>query len=125
MQGFTQPENLELSCVKAGRVGLLRRGRKISGAGVSWAQDHKSGKGRRAMLGGEKITGLALRAAAISLAAIIFAMAPPRGAFAAQQPAASPKVNELLTSLAREWLGEQGEAKSAAPPAQQMGNSFE
>jgi len=77
------------------------------------------------MLGGEKITGLALRAAAISLAAIIFAMAPPRGAFAAQQPAASPKVNELLTSLAREWLGEQGEAKSAAPPAQQMGNSFE
>jgi len=77
------------------------------------------------MLDGEKIIGLASRAAAILLAAIILAMAPPRGAFAAQQPAASPKVNELLTSLAREWLGEQGEAKSAAPPVQQTGSSFE
>jgi small-conductance mechanosensitive channel len=72
----------------------------------------------------KRVIGVAGRVAAISLGAIILAMAPPRGAFAAQQPAASSKVNELLTSLAREWLGEQGEAKSAAPAAQQAANSF-
>ena len=76
---------------------------------------------------GKRIIEVAGRAAAISLGAIILAIALSCGALAASAgdtAAASPKVRELLTSLAREWLGEQGEAKSAIPPAQQTSSSF-
>ena len=79
------------------------------------------------MLEGKKIMGLAGRAAAISLAAIILATAPRCGAQATQQAAAatSPKVNDLLTSLAQEWLQEQGVTKPAGPPPQRADQSFE
>src|SRR6516165_1616150 len=78
------------------------------------------------MLDGEKITGPAWRAAVIVLATIILAMATLRGAFAEQQPAASPKVHELATALAQEWLKEQGVATSApAPPAQEADSSVD
>jgi moderate conductance mechanosensitive channel len=73
-------------------------------------------------------------AAAISLGAIIFATVMPCSASAQQAAASAPaadgtaaksaKAHELLTSLAKEWLEEQGVAKSAAP-AQQTNSSFE
>jgi hypothetical protein len=78
--------------------------------------------------------GAAGRAAAICLAAIILSAGPMSGAVAAQcvaanQAAASgalpPKIHDLLTLLAEEWLDKQGVAKSATPPAQQTNNSFE
>src|SRR5271169_1270808 len=76
-----------------------------------------------------RVTG---RAAAISLAAIISAAVLPCGAFAesdapaaGKAAAASPKVRELMTSLAQEWLEEQGVAKPPAPAAQQTGASFD
>jgi hypothetical protein len=56
-------------------------------------------------------------AAAILLAAAISASALPRRAVAGED-AASPKINSLLTSLAKEWLAEQSEKKAAPPPAQ-------
>jgi small-conductance mechanosensitive channel len=50
----------------------------------------------------------------------------PRGASAQQAAATSPKVHELATALAQEWLKEQGVAKSApAPPAQQADDSVD
>jgi hypothetical protein len=84
------------------------------------------------------IIGAAGRTASIRLAAIIlFLTALPCSALAAQHAgpstasaagktvATSPKVHELLTLLATEWLEEQGVTKSAAPPAQEIGNSVE
>jgi small-conductance mechanosensitive channel len=77
------------------------------------------------------------RAAATCLGAITLAAVPMSVGFAAQAAAANsapssgdgalpPNARELLTSLAQEWLEEQGVAKSApVPPAQQTGNSFE
>ena len=75
------------------------------------------------------------RAAAICLAATILTAGPMSGVVAAQQAAANPasasgdgalppKAHELLTLLAEEWLAKQGEAKSAAPLAQQTDNSL-
>ena len=80
--------------------------------------------------------GVAGRIAAICLTAIMLAALSMSGAFAAQDSPANsapasgnaalpPKANELLTSLAKEWLDKQGVAKSAAPSAAQTGNSFE
>jgi moderate conductance mechanosensitive channel len=74
---------------------------------------------------GSWISVVAGRAAAISLGAIISTTVLSCGASAQQVAATSPKVHELATALAQEWLKEQGEAKSAAPPVQQTGNSFE
>ena len=76
------------------------------------------------MLDGEKITGPAWRAAVVVLATIILAMVPLRGASAQQAAAASPKVHELATALAQEWLKEQGVAESAPVPAVQQTGSF-
>jgi hypothetical protein len=61
---------------------------------------------------------------------MIFATGLPCGASAqpgaGETAATSPKVHELATALAQEWLKEQGAAKTAAvPSAQQTGNSFE
>jgi small-conductance mechanosensitive channel len=61
---------------------------------------------------------------------------PISGAFAAQYAAANPapgggngaitpKIHELLTSLAEEWLDKQGVAKPAAPWGQETSHSFE
>ena len=82
--------------------------------------------------------GAARRAAAICLAAIMLAAVLMSVGFAAQAAAASatpaagekatasPKVHALMTSLAQEWLEEQGVAKTApVAPAQQTGNSFD
>ena len=80
------------------------------------------------MYEGKRIIGVAGLASAILLGAIILATMVSCGAVAAQQAAAatSPNARDLLTSLAQEWLEEQGKAKSApAPSAQQTGNSFE
>jgi hypothetical protein len=50
----------------------------------------------------------------------------PCGASAQQAAATSPKVHELATALAQEWLTEQGVAKSApAPPAQEADGSVD
>ena len=76
--------------------------------------------------------GAARRAAAIRVAAIILAVVPMSGAFAAQPAAASatpiagekatasPKIRALITLLAEQWLEEQGVAKSAAAPSVQQ-----
>jgi small-conductance mechanosensitive channel len=80
--------------------------------------------------------GAAGRAAAICLAAIILAALPMSGTFAAQYAAANPapasgdgalppKIHELLTSLAEEWLGKQRETKSAVTSAQETDNSID
>jgi small-conductance mechanosensitive channel len=76
--------------------------------------------------------GAAGRAAAIFLAAIILVAVPMSGAFAAATnpaPASGdgalpPKVRELLTVI-EEWLDKQGNAKPAAPPAQETDNFLE
>ena len=76
------------------------------------------------------------RGAAICLAAIMLAAVPMSRTFAAQpaaasttppagEKAASPKIRALMTSLAEEWLEEQGIAKPAAAPAQHTDPSFE
>jgi small-conductance mechanosensitive channel len=79
------------------------------------------------MYEGGWISRVAGRAAAISLAAIILATALPCSALAAsaEKAAASPKVNELLTSLAQEWLEEQGVEKPAAAAAEKTDTSVE
>jgi len=77
--------------------------------------------------------GVVARPAGICLAAILLAAVPLSGVFAAAAnpaPASGdgalpPKIHDLLTLLAQEWLDKQGEAKSAAPSTQQTGNSFE
>jgi len=72
----------------------------------------------------KRIIEVAGRAAVISLAAIILVAVPPCIALAApaagDKAAASPQVHELLTSLAQEWLKEQGVARSAPIPAVQQ-----
>jgi len=75
---------------------------------------------------GNPIIGTARWAALIRVAAIVlFSTVLPYGAFAAQQAAAvSPKVHELATSLAEEWLKEQGVAKPAGPPPQKTEKSL-
>jgi small-conductance mechanosensitive channel len=76
----------------------------------------------------KRIIGAAGRALAISLSAIIVATVLPRLALAApaagEAAATSPNVHDLLTSLAEEWLKDQGVAKSATPPPKQTGKSF-
>jgi hypothetical protein len=80
--------------------------------------------------------GAAGRAVTICVAAIMLAAVPLSVGFAAQAAAANPalasgdgglppKARELLTSLAQEWLEEQGVAKPAAPAAQQTDTSTE
>jgi moderate conductance mechanosensitive channel len=65
------------------------------------------------------------QAAAISLIFIIAATALPYRAFAEPQAAASPKVHELATQLAEEWLKEQGVTRpTVAPSAPQTNQSF-
>ena len=77
------------------------------------------------MYDGKRIIEVAALAAVISLGTIILATALPCGALAAQQAAAaSPKVHELLTSLAQEWLEEQGVVKPAASPPQKADQSL-
>ena len=72
------------------------------------------------MFGSKRIICAGGRAAAISLGAVILATVLTWAAFAAptagETAATSPKVHDLLTSLAEEWLKEQGTAKPAAPP---------
>jgi len=74
------------------------------------------------MYDAQRIIGVTGRAVAILLVAMCLASVLSCGAFAAE---ASPKVRELTTLLAEEWLKEQGvTTPAAAPPAQQTGNSF-
>jgi len=75
----------------------------------------------------KRIIGVTGRAVAILLVAMCLATVLSCGAFAAQQAAAaSPKLHELATQLAEEWLKEQGVAKpAAAAPPRQTGNSFD
>jgi moderate conductance mechanosensitive channel len=79
---------------------------------------------------GNRIFGLAAIAGAVSLCAIILTTVLPGGAFAAQPTASdnttvSPKVHQLATQLAEEWLKEQGMTTPAAvPPPQQTVNSI-
>jgi hypothetical protein len=79
------------------------------------------------MFKGKRIIRAGGLAAAIALGAVIFATVPVSGAVAAEQAAAaaSPKVHDLLTSLAEEWLKEQGAAQPVAAPAQHTGGSAE
>jgi small-conductance mechanosensitive channel len=88
------------------------------------------------MLEGKRIIEAGGLVATISLCAVMLATVLPCGASAQQTaesatPAArgaaskSAEADELLTSLAREWLRVHGEAKSAAAQVQQTGNSFE
>ena len=61
------------------------------------------------MCEGKRIIGVAGLATVVLLSAMIFTTVLPCGAFAAEQAAAtSPKVHELATALAEEWLKEQG-----------------
>ena len=66
----------------------------------------------------KRIIGIAALAAAVSLGAILFSAVPTRSGLAAPTAAdkatASPKVRALATSLAEEWLKEQGVAIPAA-----------
>ena len=76
------------------------------------------------MSGRGRIIGSAGLVAAILLGGAL-ATAAPRAAFAAPQAEVSPKVHQLATQLAEEWLKEQDVAKPAAPPAvQQTRESF-
>jgi hypothetical protein len=81
------------------------------------------------MLKDSEIVGTARRAAVVLLGGMTLASMLSFGVLAepaaGEKSTASPKVDELLTSLAREWLDAQGVAKAAAPPPQQIGNSFE
>ena len=79
---------------------------------------------------GKRIIGVAERVVGISLGAIIAATVLPCSAFTASAaPAAgttaatSPKIRELMTSLAQEWLDEQGVARPSATPPPQAANS--
>ena len=78
----------------------------------------------------KRIIGIAALAAAVSLGAILFSALPTRSVLAAPTAAdkatASPKVRALATSLAEEWLKEQGVAiPAAAAPVQHADPSFE
>jgi hypothetical protein len=76
------------------------------------------------MLKDRKIIAVTKRAVTVLFGAMISATVMSCGASAQQAAATSPKVHELATALAEEWLKEQDVAKSApAPPAQQTGNS--
>jgi small-conductance mechanosensitive channel len=79
------------------------------------------------MYDAKRIIGVTGRAVAMLLVAMCLATVLSCGAFTAEQAAAaSPKLHELATQLAEEWLKEQGVAKpAAAPPPQQSGNSFD
>ena len=79
------------------------------------------------MYEGSWISRVAGRAVAIWLGAIILAIALSCSAALAtdEKAAASPKVHELLTALAQEWLDEQGGAKPAAAAAQKTDTSVE
>jgi hypothetical protein len=78
------------------------------------------------MYDAKRIIGVTGRAVAIMLVAINSATVLSSGAFAAEPAAASPKVRELATQLAKEWLKEQGVAEPAAgSPAQQTNNSLD
>jgi small-conductance mechanosensitive channel len=72
------------------------------------------------MYEGKRIIGVAGLAAAISFGGLILATVLPCGASAQQAAATSPKVHELATQLAEEWLKEQGVTKSAPAPAVQQ-----
>jgi moderate conductance mechanosensitive channel len=76
-----------------------------------------------------RIIRVAGPAAMVLIGAILCSTVPPRGALAAPAAAdkatASPEIRALMTSLAQEWLKEQGVANPAAPPAQQADPSFE
>ena len=80
------------------------------------------------MYGRSRIVGSVGRAVSIFLGAVILATALSWGALAASAAdttTASPKVRELMTALAQEWLKEQGVANAAAAaPAQQPDVSF-
>jgi small-conductance mechanosensitive channel len=78
------------------------------------------------MYDAQGIIGVTGRAVAILFVAMSLATMLSCGAFAAEQAAAvSPKVHELATALAQEWLKEKGVANSASAPAvQQTGKSF-
>jgi small-conductance mechanosensitive channel len=76
-----------------------------------------------------RIIGIAALTAAVSFGAILFSAVPTRSVLAvtaADKATASPKVRALATSLAEEWLKEQGMAiPAAAAPVQQADPSFE
>jgi len=70
------------------------------------------------------IIGVTGRAVAILFVPMSLATMLSCGAFAAEQAtAASPMVRALMTSLAQEWLDEQGVAKPAAAPSPQATTS--
>ena len=77
------------------------------------------------MYGAKRIIGVTGRAVAILFVAMSLAAVLSCGVFAAEQAAAaSPKVHELATQLAEEWLKEQGVTRpAAAPPPQHTVNS--
>jgi hypothetical protein len=76
-----------------------------------------------------RIIGAGAIAAAVLLAAPLLAAALPCSAFAesaaGEKTAPSPKMRELMTSLAQAWLEEQGVTKPPVQSAQQSDNSFE
>jgi hypothetical protein len=78
---------------------------------------------------GNRIFGLAAIAGAVSLCAIILTTVLPCAALAASaadKTATSPKIRALMTSLAEEWLAEQGVANpTPAPPARETRQTFE
>ena len=78
----------------------------------------------------KRIIKLAGLAAVLLLGAISFSAVPPRGAFAASaagdKTTASPKVRELATQLAEEWLNEQGvTTPAAATPVKRTNDSVD
>ena len=86
----------------------------------------EANEGDDAMCEGKRIIEIAGLATAVLLSAMMFATVLPCGASAQQAAATSPKVHELATALAQEWLTEQGVAKSApAPPAQEADGSVD
>jgi moderate conductance mechanosensitive channel len=78
---------------------------------------------------GSRIFGLAAIAGAVSVCAIILTTSLPCAAVAAtaaDRATASPKIRALMTSLAEEWLKEQGVANpAAAAPVQLADPSFD
>jgi len=79
----------------------------------------------------KRLFGLAGLGIAILLVATDLAKTVTCGALAAETAAAekttaSPKIREMMTSLAQEWLAEQGVASAAAaPPAHETRQTFE
>jgi len=73
----------------------------------------------------KRIIEVAKAAIAMSLCAMILATVLPCGASAQQTAATSPKVHQLATALAEEWLKERGATgPAAATAAQQTNQSF-